>query len=46
MNMRDKKNLTNSKLPQELVVSSDTLLDDKNVCWLKFNKLGAKNLRL
>lgn len=46
MNIKDKKDLTNSKLLQDLIVSTDPLLVNKNRCWIKCNKLGSKTLKL
>lgn len=46
MNIRDKKDLNNSKLAQELLVSTDPLSSNKNICWIKCNKLGVKTLKL
>lgn len=44
MNVREKKDLTNSKVTQELVVSKEW--EEKNVCWIKVNKTGNKTLKL
>ena len=46
MNIRDKKDLTNSQLAQELLISADSMSPTRNICWIKCNKLGNKTLKL
>lgn len=44
-NIKEKKDLTNSKIAVELAVQGESSAE-KNIVWIKCNKLGGKTLKL